>query len=291
MKKQLFFPVIMIWILITCQIPKEGSSGFRSLFNGTDLEGWETYIGVPDPYIDLPGMEKDEEGIYKSPIGLNSDPMNIFTVVEENGEPAVRVSGQINGALATQEEFKNYHFRMEMKWGSLKWPEGSDRLRNSGLLYHGTGEYGNGLGVWKKSHECQLMETMFGDSYRMGDTYCSIHASREEGKDRYVYDPSAPLVAFGEGKPGGKICSKSRMNEKPPGEWNVVEILCFGDTSIHVINGVVNMINVDSHLELDGKIIPLTQGNIQLQSEGAEVFFRKMQIKNILEIPEEYLNP
>jgi hypothetical protein len=289
MKKQLFSPMIILGFLISCQTPKDESTQFHRLFNGTNLEGWETYIGVPDPSIDLPDLEKDEEGNYMSAVGLNRDPLDIFTVVQEDGEPAVRVSGQINGALATREEFENYHFRMEVKWGSLKWPEGSDRLRNSGLLYHGTGDYGQGLGVWKKSHECQVMETMFGDSYRMGDTYCSIRASMPEGGERYVYDPSASLVAFGEGKSGGKICSKSKMNEKPLGEWNVVEILCFGDTSIHVVNGVVNMVNVESHLEENGEILPLRRGNIQLQSEGAEVFFRKMEIKNIREIPEKYL--
>lgn len=291
MKTQFLFSIIMVFLLVVCQTPREETVQFSRLFNGKNLDGWETYIGVPDASIDLPDMEKDEEGNYMSAIGLNRDPLDIFTVVEEDGEPAVRVSGQINGALATTEEFENYHFRMEVKWGSLKWPEGSDRLRNSGLLYHGTGDYGAGLGVWKKSHECQVMETMFGDSYRMGDTYCSITASKPEGEERYVYDPSASLVAFGEGKPGGKICSKSRMNEKPLGEWNVVEILCFGDTSIHVINGLVNMINVDSHLEQNGEVIPLTRGNIQLQSEGAEVFFRKMEIRELSEIPQEYLKP
>jgi len=290
MKKQLLFQIIPLIFLITCQTSKDETPQFRSLFNGVNLEGWETYIGVPGSYVDLPEMEKDEEGNYLDPIGLNKDPLQIFTLVEEDGESAVRVSGQVNGSLATKEEFENYHFRMEVKWGLLKWPEGSDRLRNSGLLYHGTGDYGQGLGVWKKSHECQVMETMFGDSYRMGDTYCSIPASIPEGGERYVYDPDADLIEFGDGKQGGKICSKSSMNEKPLGEWNVVEILCLGDTSIHVVNGKVNMVNVDSHLEENGRIIPLRKGNIQLQSEGAEVFFRRMEIKSITEIPEAYLN-
>jgi hypothetical protein len=291
MKKQIVLAGFLGVVIFACQVPKEEETQFRSLFNGSDLEGWETYIGVPPGYIDLPGMGKDENGNYINPVGLNKDPLDIFTIVEEDGEPAVRVSGQINGALATTEEFENYHFRMEAKWGDQKWPPGSDRLRNSGLLYHGTGDYGQGLGVWKKSHECQVMETMFGDSYRMGDTYCSIRATLPEGSDRYVYDPEAELVEFGEDKKGGKICSKSKMNEKPLGEWNVIEVLCMGDTSIHVINGLVNMVNVDSHLEENGSIIPLTKGNIQLQSEGAEVFFRKMEIRPISGIPEHYLLP
>lgn len=288
MKNSYFLIVVTLSFVMGCQPGGEEAPEFRSLFNGTDLTGWETYIGVPESSMEVPGMEKDSSGLYQEPIGFNNDPLNIFTVVEEDGQPAVKVTGQINGSLATVEEFENYHFRMETKWGEKKWL-GEDRLRNSGLLYHGVGDYGAGFGVWKKSHECQLMETMAGDSYRMGDTYCSIRASLPEGEDRYVYDPEADLVAFGEGKPGGKICSKSVTNEKPVGEWNTIEIICVGDTSIHIINGVVNMINVESHLVEEGRKIPLTSGNIQLQSEGAEVFFRGMEIRSLDQIPEKYL--
>ena len=196
------------------------------------------------------------------------------------------MTGEIYGSLATQKEFENYHFRMEVKWGEKKWAPRADKARNSGLLYHGTGEYGAGLGVWKKSHECQVMEEMFGDSYRMGDTFCSIRSEPLEGQRFYVYNPEAELVESGEGKQGGKITSKSSMNEKPLGEWNTVEIICFGAKSIHIINGVVNMVNEDSHLLLEGKNVPLTKGNIQLQSEGAEVYFRNMEIMSIDQIPE-----
>jgi hypothetical protein len=267
---------------------QDSEAEFEALFNGQDLTGWETYVGVPNPSVEVPGIEKDSTGNYLAPIGFNSDPLGIFQVVTEDGEPAVKVSGQVNGSLATQAEFENYHFRMQIKWGEKKWvPE--NQKRNSGLLYHGTGEYGAGLGVWKQSHECQVMETMFGDSYRMGDTYCSIRASIPEGEERYVYDPTAELVEFGQGKQGGKICSKNVTNEKPRGEWNTVEIICVGAKSVHIINGVVNMINEDSHLLVDGQKKPLTKGNIQLQSEGSEVFFRKMEIRSVDEIPAKYL--
>jgi hypothetical protein len=79
------------------------------------------------------------------------------------------------------------------------------------------------------------------------------------------------------------------MEEKPYGEWNRVEIICFGDKAIHIINGKVNMAIENSHLLIDGREVPLTRGNIQLQSEGSEVFFRNMEIRNITEIPAEYL--
>lgn len=290
MKRIQFFLLMSSGIaFLTSCCQQTTDSEFRALFNGQDLEGWETYVGVPGPGIELDGLEKDSLGNYVEPIGLNSDPLDIFQVVMEDGAPAIRVSGQVNGSLATKEEFENYHFRMQVKWGDKKWYDNPDALRNSGLLYHGTGEYGIGLGVWKQSHECQVMNTMFGDSYRMGDTFCSIRASVPEGGSRYVYDPEAELVEFGEGKTGGKICSKSVMNEKPVGEWNTVEIICVGTTSVHIVNGKANMVNEDSHLMVNSQKIPLSKGNIQLQSEGAEVFFRNIEIRPADEIPEEYL--
>jgi hypothetical protein len=290
MKTIKFFSLIITGItLMTSCSQLNSEAEFNTLFNGQDLDGWETYIGIPASTIDVPGLEKDSIGNYVEPIGLNKDPLKIFQVVSEDGEPAVRVSGEVNGSLATKAEFEDYHFRMQVKWGEKKWYSREDALRNSGLLYHGTGDYGHGLGVWKQSHECQVMETMFGDSYRMGDTYCSIRASIPEGGERYVYDPKAELVEFGQDKQGSKICSKNVTNEKPVGEWNTVEVICFGTTSVHIINGVVNMVNEDSHLLADGQKRPLAKGNIQLQSEGAEVFFRHMEIRPVNEIPEEYL--
>lgn len=290
MKTIHFLSLILLGVLFLsgCN-QQESDADFRALFNGQDLDGWETYVGVPNASVEVPGLEKDSTGNYTAPVGLNNDPLNIFQVVTEDGEPAIRVSGQINGSLATKEEFENYHFRMQIKWGEKKWvPENQNR--NSGLLYHGTGAYGVGLGVWKQSHECQVMETMFGDSYRMGDTYCNIRASKPNDGDRYVYDPSAEPVEFGQDKQGGKICSKSVTNEKPLGEWNTVEIICVGTKSVHIINGVANMVNEDSHLIVDGQKKPLAKGNIQLQSEGSEVFFRNMEIRPVDEIPSKYLN-
>ena len=274
--------------IVSCNTKKDQANDFKSLFNGTDLAGWETYIGVPRPDVSIDGIPKDSAGNYLEPIGLNNDPLDIFTIVTEDQEPAVRVSGQVNGSLATVDEFENYHYRMEVKWGDKKWLT-NGRPRNSGLLYHGTGEYGQGLGVWKISHECQMMETMFGDSYRMGDTFCNITATKPEGSDRFVYDPKGPSVEVGEGKEAGKIVSKNVMAEKPHGEWNTVEIICFEGVSYHIINGIVNMINTNSHLEKRGQVIPLVKGNIQLQSEGSEVFFRKMEIREIARIPDQYL--
>jgi len=286
MKKVFFvFPLIAM-IMVSC-----GSTGqkWEPLFNGKDFAGWEFYLGVPDSSVDVPGMERNEEGVYTQPLGEGNDPLNVFTVVEVDGAPAIRASGQIYGSLATVQEYGNYHLKLEVKWGEKKWAPREDQRRNAGVLYHGTGEFGKGLGVWKTSHECQVMENDFGLSYRMGATYCDITARLNENGRGYTYDPAAPKVSFGPGMHAGPVCAQYPMNEKPVGQWNTIEVLCYEGTSVHVINGKANMSITNSHLLIDGKETPLTKGVIQLQSEGAEVYYRNIQIRPINKIPDEYL--
>ena len=50
------------------------------------------------------------------------------------------------------------------------------------------------------------------------------------------------------------------------------------------------MILTNSRHEITkGQEVPLTKGKIQIQSEGAEVFYRNIAVRPITTIPEEYL--
>ena len=76
--------------------------------------------------------------------------------------------------------------------------------------------------------------------------------------------------------------------EKPSGEWNTVELICFRDEAIHVVNGKVVM-RLHGPLKIDGPLpSPITSGQIILQSEGAEVFYRDIEIRSITAIPPEF---
>ena len=58
-----------------------------------------------------------------------------------------------------------------------------------------------------------------------------------------------------------------------------------GDTSIHVVNGVVMMILYNQKQLDNDQILPLTRGKIQIQSEGAEVFYRQIKVEPIDRLP------
>ena len=53
---------------------------WRPLFNGRDLDGWDTYLARPDPSWDVPGMKRDEKGRYTEAIGVNRDPLHVFNI-------------------------------------------------------------------------------------------------------------------------------------------------------------------------------------------------------------------
>jgi hypothetical protein len=76
-------------------------------------------------------------------------------------------------------------------------------------------------------------------------------------------------------------------NEKPRGQWNKLDLICVGQTGIHVVNGTVNLVLTNLRKTIDGKDEPVARGRIQLQSEGAEVFYRNIRLRPIKEIPVE----
>jgi len=250
---------------ISCEQPK---AEWTSLFNGENLDNWEIFVDY---------SSQNPEDSAKT---VSAE--DLFSVVEHEGAPAIRISGEINASLATRESFKNYHLQMEFKWGDKVYTR-----RNSGLLYHSYGPFGPGLGAWMSGHELQLWTDNLGDSYRMGETWCEIPVIQKDSTT-FVYAKDGDRMAFGRDE-ASKIARKSTDNEKPIGEWNTIDLYCFDDMSVHVVNGKTVLVNYKSGKYENGNIEPLTSGKIQFQSEGGELYIRSLKVKDISEIPPEVL--
>ena len=81
---------------------------------------------------------------------------------------------------------------------------------------------------------------------------------------------------------------KQPDRENPTGEWNTVELIAFGKDAIHVVNGqVVMRLHDPTRIDLP-QPMSVTSGPIILQSEGAEVFYRAIEMRSIRAIPREY---
>ncbi|MFO0968271.1 MAG: DUF1080 domain-containing protein [Gemmataceae bacterium] len=250
-------------------------TGWRPLFNGKDLAGWDTWLGKPTGE--------------KEPVGLNKDPKMVYTVVDADGKPAIRISGEIFGAITSKEEFGNYHLKLDFKWGEKRWPPREKAVRDSGLLYHCVGPHGAAGSFWMRSQECQIQEHDCGDYWSVAGAIVDVEGYRKDGKGPVIFKKGGEKFTVPSKESGGPRIVKSPDNEKKTGEWNTIELLTVGGTSVHIVNGKANMILTNSRQVVDGKEVPLTRGKIQIQSEGAEVYYRNIAIRDLKEIPAKYL--
>ena len=257
--------------------------GWTTLFDGTGLAGWETFLGKPHRSVDIPGAKRNEAGEYVEPLGVDVDPRRVFSVVTLDGAPAIRVSGEIYGALTTRQEYGDYHLRFEVRWGDKRWPPREDQVRDTGCCYHATGVHGASYGFWMRSCEFQIQEGDVGDFYSLAGAIVDAEAVAVDPanpKTDLRYRPGAPVTA-GTTKRVIKLADR----ERPRGEWNTLELYCLGQRSIHAVNGEVVMRLSGIRQRTAAGETPLTRGRVQLQSEGGEVFFRNIAIRTITELP------
>lgn len=264
------------------------AADWRSLWNGRDFAGWDKYLARPHSSVKLAKEERNAKGEHAAPLGVNNDPTNVFTVVQHDGRPAIRVSGEIYGTITTREEFSNYHLRLEMKWGEKKWAPRLALKRDSGILYHAQGPWG-AVGAWLPSLELQIQETDLGDFWAVNSR--SLIRARAFDEKEWIYDPKAEPKLFAMAMPGyTRRVLKGANHEKPHGEWNVIEVICLGDKAWHIVNGHVVMILEQCERKDADAWVAATAGKIQLQSEGAELFYRNVELRSITALPAEYMN-
>ncbi|MGZ3766842.1 MAG: 3-keto-disaccharide hydrolase [Mucilaginibacter sp.] len=253
---------------------------WKQLFNGKDLAGWDTYIG--------PDLDDNGKPVTGTPIGLNSDPRKVFSIVKQDGERIIRISGENWGAISTKKEYENYHLQLQFKWGEYSWGQKKGKKKDSGLLYHSVGKYGADYGAWMRSQEFQIEEGNCGDYWGVAGGLADIPVIKRS-QNEYVYSPNGELTIFSEGSKQGRHCIKNGDAENPSGQWNTLDLYCHGDTSIHVVNGKVMMVLYNNKQMDNGQTSPLTKGKIQIQSEGAEVYYRQIKVLSIDGLPEEFL--
>jgi hypothetical protein len=266
----------------------QASETWKPLFNGRDLSNWEMFMTNPDPSWDVPGLKRDAAGKYLEPLGKNKDPLHVFAVETVDGQPAIHVTGQGFGVITTRESFANFHLRLQMKWGERKWGSKINSARDAGLLYFVQGEPGFDHATWPRSVEFQIQEHDMGDLYALG-TQITVNA-RHEGR-LWFYEPKGAPTVFVQRAPIGNRCVKLGDPEKPNGEWNTLDLYCIGSDSIHVVNGQVVM-RLRAAQRIDGPApAPLASGQISLQTEGAEVYYRAVEIAALAAFPPGLIAP
>src|SRR5215831_3716060 len=186
--------------------------------------------------------------------GVDKDPDNVFTLT--NG--VLHITGQHYGYLSTKEtNFSNYKLVAEFKWGEKTWPPRETNACDSGILVHCGGKDQ----VWPKSIEAQIIEGGTGDILVVNGAYLTVDGVTKGPAiarfDRPGRNPWQDVKGF----------RGPHEIEAPTGEWNHMEIVCKDQDVGIAVNG---------HHTLPGTRAQPSSGRILIQTEGAEVFYRRL---------------
>lgn len=251
------------------------------LFNGRDLADWDAWLGYSDP-------AKTYRAPKEAPLGT-SGAGQAFRVVTEDGRPALYIPGKSWGALVHKGDFANYHLRLEYKWGPGRWAPRETAPPNNGLLYHSYGPMGAMFGTWMKSVEFEIMQESTGMVLGVAP---EMLVRTTAGRDPAIAAPNLRFLLGGREVEIGMLrrtgnVENARDAERPAGQWNRLDLYVVGDKAVHVVNGVpvMKVLGIRT-TDAAGNSVPLTHGRIQLQSEGAETYFRDIVLEPIDRLPE-----
>lgn len=214
------------------------------------------------------------------------DPREVFTV--EDG--LLHVSGDGWGSIITNRRFRDYHLVVEFKWGERGWHEREKAARDSGILLHSNGKDGGYGGIWMPSLEVQIIEGGVGDFILVNGPDDAgkpvpISLTAHVGKDRdgeVVWQADGQRTTF-------DSKNRKRVNwfgrdpdwkdelgfrgandvESPHGQWTRIDVIADGGKLSVFVNGTKVNEAVDCAPQ---------EGRIQLQSELAEIFFRRWEL-------------
>lgn len=265
--------------LVLTEVPEPAGPAIE-LFNGRDLDGWDSWLGYADP---AHTFKPDPAPTY----GLNQDRFGIFNVVQEDGAPAIYITGKIWGGIVHRGSYGDYHLRLEYKWGNQRHAPREKLPPNNGLLYHSHGQPGSVYGSWTPAVEFEIMLGSTGMVVPVG-THVGIRT--HAGHDPDIIYPMRRFMPTGREvsvAPPAWNMEAATDAERPVGEWNQLDLYVLGDRAIHVVNGVpvMELWGLSRSDTPDGKPVPLTQGHLQLQSEGADIFVRRMTLTPIRSLP------
>jgi hypothetical protein len=214
------------------------------------------------------------------------DPRNVFRVADG----VLHISGDGLGAVVTKDRYRDYHLVLEYKWGERTWGEPKNAAMDSGLLVHSNGIDGGYNGCWMPAIEVQIIEGGVGD-------FVPVPGNDEQGRPvRLAYTCEVGRDRDGEivWKPGGMrekftLGNLRRVNwfcrdpdwqdvkgfrgpedkDSRPGEWTRLDVICEGAQIEVFVNGT----KVNEAFDVSPR-----EGKLQLQSELAEIYFRRWEL-------------
>jgi hypothetical protein len=193
----------------------------------------------------------------------------------------LREARVVMGYIGTRKEYGNYHLRFQYRWGAKKFQPRYALKRDAGLYYHLNGPDA----VWPRGLQFQIQQTDVGDllalfGFELDTWFDPQTKSNEQATFQEPEKGGQARVLGGKG-----IGYQKRL----PGDfevegWNTIELIAKGDTTVHILNG--HVVNRGEKIrftdpEKPGSTQPVTRGRIALEIEAAELYFRKVEIREL----------
>lgn len=261
---RLFTTIVLILLSVYFTVTPASAQSVRKkqptirLFNGKNLDGWYIFI-------------KDR--------GRDNDPNNTFSVKDG----MLHIAGEDWGCITTRDEYQNYVLVLEYKWGERTFGSRLHNARDNGVLFHSRGADGGYSGTWMHSLECNIIEGGTGDFIVVGNKtdsfFITSPVAAEKQNGSYIYQSGGKPVTINSGRINWWGRDESWKDEKgfrgkndiekPIGEWNKLECVVKEREVLIYLNAV--LVNHAIYTSPD-------KGRIQIQAEGAEIFYRRIDL-------------
>ena len=234
------------------------------------------------------------------------DPRKIFNIETDQGQPVIHITGDGYGGLITKNEYANYHFIAEYRWGERTWGDRVNAARDNGILIHGIGPDGGstvqrvaGVSPWLTSIEFQIIEGGVGDLLVLGGNDANeqpldigatvevelrpVTSARGGTTDQPFWKKGGVPRRIARGGGGNRVNwsnkdpqlksgkgTRGANDVDAPGQgWTRVEYIADGDKLTYIVNGTVVM---------EASNVTPTAGKIQIQTEQAEIYYRRIEL-------------
>jgi hypothetical protein len=252
---------VALFILVGFNPKGDKDEGFTTIFNGKNWDGWYLKTKGNDPET-AKKLYAIEDGVVH--VFNNEFPDNYKLGTNEN---------DTHGLFYTNKKYSKFILRFEYKWGTKIANNFKDWQYDAGCYYHVIDDK-----IWPTGFEYQIRYDHTKNQNHTGDII-------QGNKTKYKWFPSADGTSFLSPELGGNaqevkgwmhFASTPKKFNALNGKWNKCEIIVMGNQYvIHKLNGEI--INIATDLSVG-------EGVIGLQSETAEIFYRKIQIKEFDEI-------
>lgn len=259
--KSFLLSIVVFFVFTSLKTNAASKEGFVSIFNGTNWDGW--YLKLKSGNAELAKkLYAIEDGVVQ--VFKKDFPDNYKLGTNEN---------DTHGLFYTTTKYSKYIFRFEYKWGFKIANNFKDWQYDAGCYYHVVDDK-----IWPTGFEYQIRYNHTKNQNHTGDLI-------QGNKTKYKWFPSTNGNSFLSPSLGGKsqevtgwmhLASTPKKCNALNGKWNKCEIIVMGNQyAIHKLNGEI--INIATDLSV-------SEGIIGLQSETAEIFYRKIEIKEFDEI-------